>query len=101
VQNCFVDFSAQTKRKFARFDFSRIAQLHFDGNGADDRHPVVVVYDALHVLDQELPLVVKCRAVLEACPRSVIIFAGKLPSRSGVPVEDVNCGHLIRALISQ
>jgi hypothetical protein len=47
VQRCFVDFSAQTKRKFARFDFLRIAQLHFDGNGADDRHPVVVIDDAL------------------------------------------------------
>jgi hypothetical protein len=43
----------------------RIAQLHFDGNGADDRHPVVVIDDPLHMLDQELPLVVKRRAVLE------------------------------------
>jgi hypothetical protein len=43
VQRCFVDFSAQTKRNFASFDFLRIAQLHFDGNGADDRHPVVVI----------------------------------------------------------
>jgi len=37
VQSRFVDFSAQTKRKFARFDFLRIAELHIDGNGADDR----------------------------------------------------------------
>jgi hypothetical protein len=27
-----VGFSAQTKRKFAHFDFLRIAQLHLDGN---------------------------------------------------------------------
>jgi hypothetical protein len=47
VQRRFVNFSAKTKIKFARFDFSRIAQLHFDGNGADDRHPVVVIDDAL------------------------------------------------------
>jgi len=40
VQRCFVDFFAQTKRNFAHFDFLRIAQLHFDGNGADDRHTV-------------------------------------------------------------
>jgi hypothetical protein len=58
VQRCFVDFSAQTKCNFAHFDFLRIAQLHFDGNGADDRDPVVVIDDALHMLDQELPLVV-------------------------------------------
>jgi hypothetical protein len=37
----------KNKRKFARFDFLRIAQLHFDGNGADDRHPVAVVDGAL------------------------------------------------------
>jgi hypothetical protein len=47
VQRCFVNFSAQTKRKFSRFDFLRIAKLHFDGNGADDRHPVAVIDDAL------------------------------------------------------
>jgi hypothetical protein len=47
VQRRRIDFAAKTKRKFARFDFLRIAQLHFDGNGADDRHPVVVIDDAL------------------------------------------------------
>jgi hypothetical protein len=40
-------FSAKTKIKFARFNFSRIAQLHFDGHRADHRHPVAVVDDAL------------------------------------------------------
>jgi hypothetical protein len=45
VQSRFVDFSAQPKCNFARFDFLRIAQLHFDGNGADDRYPVVVIDD--------------------------------------------------------
>jgi hypothetical protein len=59
------DRGRHPKRKFARFDFMRIAQLHFDGNGADDRHPVAVIDDALHVLDQKLPLAVKRRAVLE------------------------------------
>jgi hypothetical protein len=43
----------------------RIAKLHFYGNGTDDRHPVAVKDDALHMLHQELPLVVKRRAVLE------------------------------------
>ncbi len=47
MQSRFVDFSAQTKRNFAHLDFLRIAQLHFDGNGADDRHPVAVIDDAL------------------------------------------------------
>jgi hypothetical protein len=47
VQSRFVDFFAQTKCNFARFDFSRIAQLYFDENGADDRHPVAVIDDAL------------------------------------------------------
>jgi hypothetical protein len=31
--------------------------------------------DPLHMLDQELPLVVKRRAVLEACPRNVAELA--------------------------
>ena len=65
VQHRRVNFAAKTERNFSRFDFLRIAQLHFDGNGADDRHAVVVIDDALHMLDQELPLVVKRRAVLE------------------------------------
>jgi hypothetical protein len=47
VQSRFVDFSAQTKRNFPRFDFLRLADLHFDRNGADDRHPVAVIDDAL------------------------------------------------------
>lgn len=55
-------------REGNRFDFLRIAQLHLDGNGADHRHPVVVVDDALHELDQKPPLVAKRRAVLESCP---------------------------------
>jgi hypothetical protein len=66
VQCRSVDLTAQTKREFACFDFLRIAQLHFDGNRADHRHPVAVVDDPLHMLDQEPPLVVESRAVLEA-----------------------------------
>jgi hypothetical protein len=42
--------------------------LRFDGHRADHRHPVAVVDDALHVVDGELPLVVKGRAALEAQP---------------------------------
>jgi 1,6-anhydro-N-acetylmuramate kinase len=64
--------AAKTKRKFARFDFLRLADLHFDGTGA----PVAVIDDALHVFDEELQLVVKCRAVLEACPRNVAEMPG-------------------------
>ena len=71
MQRRFVDLAAKTKREFARFDFLRIAQLHFDGHRADQRHPVAVVEDALHVCDQELPLAVKGGAALEACPRNV------------------------------
>jgi hypothetical protein len=54
-------WTAKTKRKFARFDFLRLADLHFDGNGA----PVAVIDDALHLLQQKLPLVLKRRTVLE------------------------------------
>ena len=50
------------------FSASVIAQLHFDGNGADDHHRVVVIDDALYALDEELPLVVKHRAV--CCARA-------------------------------
>ena len=38
------------------------------GATASRHHPVVVIDDALYVLDQELPLVVKHRAVFELCP---------------------------------
>ena len=53
AQRRFVDLAAKTKREFARFDFLRIAQLHFDGNVADHRQPVAVIDDPVHVLDQE------------------------------------------------
>jgi len=66
VQRRFVDLTAKTKREFARFDFLRIGQLHFDRYRADHRQPVAVINDALHMLDEELPLVVKDGAVLEA-----------------------------------
>ena len=66
VQRRFVDLTAKTKREFGRFDFLRIAQLHFDRYRADHRQPVAVINDALHMLDEELPLVVKDGAVLEA-----------------------------------
>jgi hypothetical protein len=71
VQCRFVDFSAQTKRKFARFDFLRVAQLHFDRHRTDHRHPVAVINDALYKIDQELPLVLEGGRALKACPRSV------------------------------
>ena len=66
VQCRFVNFSAKTKCKFSRFNFLRIAQLHFDGHRADDRHPVAVIDDALHEIRKELPLVVERLAALEA-----------------------------------
>ena len=66
VQRRSVDLTAQTKREFACFDFLRIAQLHFDGNYANRRHPVAVVEDPLHMVDQEPPLVVESRALLGA-----------------------------------
>jgi len=66
VQRRFVDLTAKTKREFGRFDFLRIAQLHFYRYRADHRQPVAVINDALHMLDEELPLVVKDGAVLEA-----------------------------------
>jgi hypothetical protein len=48
------------------FRFLANYSIAFDENGADDRHPVVaIIDDALHMLHQELPLVVKRRAVLE------------------------------------
>ncbi len=71
MQCRLVNFSVQTKCEFARFDFLRIAELHFDGNRADHRHPVAVVDDALHVVDEELPLVAERRAALEGRPRDL------------------------------
>ena len=55
--------SSQIKRNFSRFDILRIAKSHFDGNGADDRHPVALKDYPTHVFDEELALVVKLAAV--------------------------------------
>jgi len=65
VQNRFINFAAKTKCKFAPFNFSRIADLRFDRNGADHRHPVAAVGDALQIVDQEMLLVVEAGAALE------------------------------------
>ena len=67
----FFNLAAKTKRNFARFDFLRTAQLHFDRNGADHRHAVAVIHHLLHEIRKELPLVIKGRAALEAYPRNV------------------------------
>ena len=59
--------SPRKQNALLRVSISCDGLICIDGNGANHHHPVVVIDDALHMLDQELPLVVKRRAVHEAC----------------------------------